>query len=649
VTERHTRISPEEQIALLEETLEATHDGLLVLDLERRVVRYNRQFLRMFDLTAAEVDSGDIRAIAAKISGEVENPGQLMINAADPWVDPSMEILDTITFKDGRVYERFLAPHRVGGRIIGRVASYRDITQTVRAEELLEQHRAFLEKAQEVAHIGSWIAELDESDRLTWSNETYRIFGITRDRFLSTTAAFYAFVHPDDRDMVARASLAAQKGDLPYDVDHRIIRADGDVRWVQEKADVVRGADGVARRMVGTVQDITERRVLEEQLRQSQKLEAIGRLAGGIAHDLNNSLTAIIGYTELALGALSGDHVARPDVHEIRRAAGRAEAVTRQLLAFSRKQMLEPRLFSLRDSVVNLARLVEQLLGASIAIATTVPEDLPPIYGDPGRIEQAILNIALNAKDAMPDGGQLTLAVSLADVDEVFAAGHRPMPAGRYVELRITDTGQGMDAATKARVFEPFFTTKDVGKGTGLGLAMVYGTVRQSGGYVFVDSELHRGTTFTVYFRPAEGNARIDTARTGANERTTPATVPVVEAPATVLVVEDETPVRNLVVTTLRRKGYRMLHAASAAEGMALSRAEPGAIDLLLIDASMPGMSGLDLAKTLAAERPGMRVAVMSGFTEETLDLGRVGATAVLVQKPFAPAELQRRIAELLG
>ena len=314
--------------------------------------------------------------------------------------------------------------------------------------------------------------------------------------------------------------------------------------------------------------------------------------------------------------------------------------MTRQLLAFSRKQMLEPRLFSLGDSVANLGRMVERILGSSITVATDVPTDLPPIYGDPGQIEQAILNIALNAKDAMPDGGQLTLGISLVDVDEAFAAGHRPMPSGRYVELRITDTGHGMDAATRARVFEPFFTTKDVGKGTGLGLAMVYGTVRQSGGYIFVDSEPRRGTTFRVYFRPAEGEAHAPTS---------PALLDARPAAATVLVVEDEPPVRNLVVTTLRRKGYRVLHAASAAEALKVARAEGGAIDLLLTDVSMPGASGLELARTLAAERPGMRIVVMSGFTEETLNLAEFGVSAALIQKPFAPAELQRRIAELLG
>jgi PAS domain S-box-containing protein len=640
VTDRQTRISAEETIALLQETLEATHDGLLVLDLDRRIVRYNRQFLRMFGLTKAEVDEGGMDAVAAALTNQVEDAGQLLINAGDRWLDPATEMLDTLRFKDGRVYERFIAPHWIDGRVIGRVASYRDITQTVRAEQALEQHRAFLEKAQEVAHIGSWIAELDGSDRLSWSAETRRILGVTAGESALRSDALSVFVHPDDRAAVRRISQAAAAFEQPYDIEHRIVQLDGTIRWVHTRADVVRHADGRAIRMVGTIQDITERRSLEDQLRQSQKLEAIGRLAGGIAHDLNNSLTAIIGYTELALGALSGDHAARPDVHEIRRAAGRAESVTRQLLAFSRKQMLEPRLFSLADSVANLGRLVERLLGPSITVTSDAPNDLPPIHGDPGQIEQAILNIALNAKDAMPDGGQLTLAVSLVDIDEAFATGHRPMPPGRYVELRITDTGHGMDAATQARMFEPFFTTKDVGKGTGLGLAMVYGTVRQSGGYIFVESEPRRGATFRLYFRPAEGVTDIGATRAPADARPTAATV---------LVVEDEPPVRHLVVTALRRKGYRVLHAASAAEALELARAETGAIDLLLTDASMPGVSGIELAKTLASERPGMRIVVMSGFTEETLDLGKAGVSAVLIQKPFAPTELQRRIAELLG
>jgi two-component system, cell cycle sensor histidine kinase and response regulator CckA len=640
VNDQPAPISAEESIALLEETLEATHDGLLVLDLDRRIVRYNRHFLRMFGLTAAELDRRGVDAILTALSNQVEDTGELLISPTDFGGDPAIEVLDTLRFTDGRTYEQFIAPHLVGGRIIGRVVSYHDISQIVRAEEAREQYRAFLENAQEVAHIGSWAADLDESGRLVWSAETYRIFGVPRDQFAGTSAAFFAFVHADDLAIVHRATGAAQTGAQPLDIEHRIVRDDGEVRWVHEKADLVRDADGVPTRMVGTVQDITEKRRLEEELRQSQKLEAIGRLAGGIAHDLNNSLTVIIGYTELALNALAEGDAARPDVQEIRRAAERAESVTRQLLAFSRKQMLEPRIFSLGESIANLERMLEHVLGVTITVTTTVPVDLPSIYGDPGQIEQAILNIAMNARDAMPDGGQLTLAARSIQVDEAFAHGHQPMPMGRYVELRVTDTGHGMNAATRARMFEPFFTTKDVGKGTGLGLAMVYGTVRQSGGYIFVDSEPGLGSTFRVYFPPADDRKR---------DEVKPAPAAKVRTAATVLVVDDEPPIRKLVVTSLRRKGYRVLHAASASDALAMAAAEKGPIDLLLTDASMPGMSGIELAKTLARERPNMLVVVMSGFTEETLNLGGVGVSAVLLPKPFAPSDLLRKVEEVLG
>src|SRR5206468_3657448 len=234
----------------------------------------------------------------------------------------------------------------------------------------LEQQRAFLEKAQEVAHIGSWVAELDASDALGWSAETYRIFGRERGPFPSTSEAFFGLVHEDDREAVRQASVAAQAGTRSYDIDHRIVRGDGTIRWVHEKADVLRDAKGVAVRMVGTVQDITDRRQLEDQLRQAQKMEAIGRLAGGIAHDLNNALTAIAGYAELALGEVPAGHAARADVEEIRKAAERAGPVTRQLLAFSRKQLLEPRVFNLNETVVNIARLLTRLLGLDVHVET---------------------------------------------------------------------------------------------------------------------------------------------------------------------------------------------------------------------------------------------------------------------------------------
>jgi signal transduction histidine kinase/ActR/RegA family two-component response regulator len=506
------------------------------------------------------------------------------------------------------------------------------------ARELREQN-GILEKAQEVAHVGSWIAEHDGSARLTWSAETYRIFAVAPGGFAGTIDGFRAFVHPDDLEIVQRASEVARSGGAPYDVEHRIIRRDGTERWVHERADVVRGTDGTAIRMIGTVQDITERRQLEEQLRQAQKLEAIGRLAGGVAHDLNNALTAIVGYTELALGALASDHAARPDVEEIRRAAERAESVTRQLLAFSRKQLLEPRVFSLQETIATLQRMLERLLGPAITLTTTTAPDLPPVYGDPGQIQQALVNLAVNARDAMPDGGQLTVHATRVRIDEAHARGQPPLVAGDYVEIAVADTGPGMSVETQRHIFEPFFTTKGVGKGTGLGLAMVYGTVKQSGGFIFVDSQEGRGTTFRLYFPPA---AAQPPSRPPTSAHTT------VDS-TTILVVDDEPVVRTLVVSTLKREGYRVLDAESGADALRLAASAPGRIDVLLTDASMPVMNGAELATHLARTRRGLKVLVMSGYSADPVAVEGLCEPVALLAKPFTPADLKRKIREVLG
>lgn len=629
----------EETVALLESILEATHDGILVLNLDRRIVRYNPKFLEMFRVTAEQVEKNERGVVGAVVSEQLEDPTVLVTISRESWSDPSAEVVDVLRFTDGRVYHRFVAPHRVNGQMIGRVASYRDITQQVSAERALEQHRTFLEKAQEVAHVGSWVAELDGSNRLAWSRETYRIFGLDLNSFSGTSTEFLSFVHQNDVDLIRRASEAAQAGQKPYDVEHRIVLRNGTTRWIHEKADVVCDDRGRPIRMIGTIQDITERRLLEEQLRQSQKLEAIGRLAGGIAHDFNNALTAIAGYTELALLSLSEEHPARPDVHEIRRATERAKSVTRQLLAFSRRQVLEPRVFSLGDVTTGLSQLLERLMRDSIQVKTMVAEKLPPIYGDPGQLEQAVINLAMNARDAMPNGGVLTLAVSTVDVDAAFTSAHRPLTTGRYAELSVSDTGEGMDADTQAHIFEPFFTTKDVGKGTGLGLAMVYGTVSQSGGHIFVESEIGRGTTFRLYFPDASSKSAQDPAPGRG-----PAAAPV----STILVVEDEPAIRNLVVTTLGHEGYRVLYASSGEEALAIADTDHGHIDLLLTDRTMPDMAGIELAVALLRKQPHLPVVVMS--SDDRDEVPNIDERPVqILAKPFTPRQLRRKVREALG
>ncbi len=564
--------SQEETIALLKATLESTHDAILVTDLSRRILFYNRRYLQMFGFTADELESGGLNLVLARLSDQLEDEEAGKQALRELCGEPAAERLGILRFEDGRIFEMFVAPHRIDSRTVGHVASFRDIGSSIRTAEALEYHRTFLEQAQEVAHIGSWIAELDGSDRLGWSAESHRIFGVPLGTFEGTSDAFFLFVHPDDRNAVREVSRAAVANRLPYDVEHRVVRPDGTVRWVHEQANILRDDHGRPRRMIGTVQDVTVRRQLEDQLRQAQKMEAIGRLAGGIAHDLNNALTAIAGYAELALGEVEAEHPARPDVEEIRRAAERAGSVTRQLLAFSRKQLLEPRIFDLNNTITGIARLLSRLLGTDVAIETHLSDEPLTVLGDPGQVEQAVINLAVNARDAMPGGGHLVLTTGIEIVDEAFARAHVPMPPGSYVVLSVTDSGHGMSRETQARIFEPFFTTKDVGKGTGLGLSMVYGTLKQIGGFIFVDSEIDRGTTFSLYFRPA-----------------------VMVAP---------------VAATGPRPG-------DARQGRAN--------ETLLI------------------------VVVMSGYTEDNLEISGLIQPVTLIQKPFTPNDLRRRIREVLN
>ena len=509
-----------------------------------------------------------------------------------------------------------------------------------RTATALDHQRDCLEKAQEVAHIGSWVAELDGSDRLTWSKEMFRILEETEVEGPSTrTEAMGRYVHPDDREALRIARETALASGQSLEIDHRVVTTSGAVRWVHTRADIVRSADGRPLRMVGTLQDITERRELEEALRQSQKLEAIGRLAGGISHDLNNALTIIIGYAELVASALAENDAVRQDVEQIRRAAERAESITRQLLAFSRKQWLEPRVFQVGEAVQDLGRMLDRLVGPRIELVTVVDDALPPIYGDRGQIEQAIVNLAINACDAMPSGGTITLRAAAVEADAAFVRTHQPMTPGRFVEISVADTGHGMTPDVLAHMFEPFFTTKDVGRGTGLGLAMVYGTVQQSGGFIFVDSQPNQGSVFRLYFPPAPSQQQESQVR---------ASMPAPVHGVTVLVVEDEPSVRGLVTAALRRDGYQVLHAESGKAAIDAA-AQAGRIDVLLTDVAMPGMTGIELASTLSRTQADMRVVVMSGHPPNLVSMPKLERPVEFLAKPFTPRELRQRMYAVLA
>lgn len=397
---------------------------------------------------------------------------------------------------------------------------------------------------------------------------------------------------------------------------------------------------------VGTVvvfRDVTDRKRLEEEARQSQKIEAVGRLAGGIAHDFNNLLTVILGYTQLLLKRLAPADELRPDIEAINHAADRAAALTRQLLAFSRKQILAPTVLNLNGIVSGLEKMIRRIVGEDVDLVTILAPDLGSVKADPGQVEQIIMNLVVNARDAMPQGGTLTIETANTELSKDFVQVHTGASPGPCVMLAISDTGVGMDAEMRSRVFEPFFTTKEVGKGTGLGLSMVYGIVKQSDGYIDVESEPGRGTIFRIYLPRVEEEAEVSPAApavTGAAGY---------EGRETILLAEDDPTVREFSARVLRDLGYTVLDAGDGKEAILISSKYAGRIHLLVTDVVMPGMSGGDLAGRVVSIRPGTKVLFMSGYTDDTVVRhGVLESEIAFLQKPFAPEALARKVRDVL-
>jgi two-component system, cell cycle sensor histidine kinase and response regulator CckA len=434
-------------------------------------------------------------------------------------------------------------------------------------------------------------------------------------------------------------------GTLEHDVinEKSYQRPDGSVVWARVNTSVHRDSEGRAQHLISVVEDITEWRTLEAQVRQASKMDALGQLAAGIAHDFNNLLSVIISYSEmLAEGLKQGDPM-RADLNEIRGAGGRAVTLTSQLLAFSRQQVLQPTLVNLGEVILGMENILRRLIGANVELITTGSRNMDGILVDPGQMEQVLMNLVVNARDAMPSGGKVTIEAADVVLDAKYAAEHVGVKAGPHVRLSVSDTGTGMDRATLARMFEPFFTTKSSGKGTGLGLATVFGIVRQSGGTIWVDTVLGRGTTFEVLF-PATA------AMGGARTASQPRERRLARGSETILVVENEEAVRVLASAILRRCGYDVLEAQSGGDAFLLCEQHSTTIHLLLTDMVMPRMSGRQLAERLLIIRPEMKVLYMSGYTDDpVVRLGVQDATIAFLQKPITPESLTRKVREALG
>jgi PAS domain S-box-containing protein len=472
------------------------------------------------------------------------------------------------------------------------------------------------------------------SNRFEWNDGLQELFGYAKEEIGTTIEWIVSLLHPEDTERVMGSFYAVfnKGGGSQWKTEYRLRRKDGKYASAEGRAHIIRAADGNPQRVIGAISDRTQQQSLEGQLRQSQKMEAIGRLAGGIAHDFNNILTVIRMSSEFVLTSMSESDEKYEDAQEIIKASDRASKLTRQLLAFSRHQVLNPTALGLNEIVSGMNGMVRRVLPENIEFITDLAPDLRSVKADAGQMEQVLLNLVINAADAMPEGGRLSVRTSNTAIDATFSAKHLDVPPGQYVCLTVTDTGIGMDEETVARIFEPFFTTKGVGKGTGLGLSTVHGIVTQSGGTVWVYSEPALGTTFKVYLPKAEGIA-------------TPTSTRIVEESAgppteTILLVEDEEPTRVAIHRNLARVGYTVIDAPNGIEALRRADSYPGTIDLLLTDSMMPGMGGGELVKHVRKQLPEISVLMMSGYTEGLAPTGEDGESEFFIEKPFNTADL---------
>jgi len=505
-----------------------------------------------------------------------------------------------------------------------------------RAEEALRQSEERFARVFEASPVGITISTLDDGRFLDANGAFLRLTGYSRDEVLGKTALEFGFwADPADRARVVGQLTAGSAQNLSATIRTK----DGTARDILVSFERFTLGGKVC--MLSLVNDVTESRRLEGQLRQAQKMEAVGRLAGGVAHDFNNLLTVITSYSDLLLEDLGADDPKRDDVDQIRKAAQGAAALTRQLLAFSRQQVLEPKVLDLKATIAGTEKLLKRLIGEDVQLTTAFAPDLGAVKADPGQLEQVIMNLAVNARDAMPGGGRLTIEAANVDMDEAYVRGHAPARPGRYVMLAVSDTGTGMDAQTQARIFEPFFTTKESGKGTGLGLATVYGIVKQAGGFIWVYSEPGHGASFKVYWPRLDEQAEPEPAR--------PATRAPGRGTETVLLVEDAASVRLVTRQVLERYGYTVLEAPNGDTALRLAAKHHGPIHLLLTDVVMPGISGRHLAEQLAALRPEMRVLYASGYADSAITHHGILEPGIpYLQKPFTPETLGRRVREVL-
>jgi PAS domain S-box-containing protein len=613
---------------------EHIQDAILLLDLEGRVVFTNPRAAELTGYTETESHNRPITSFLTT-EGAAAEASRLETARTGGHVDPFLEM--ELVRRDGsRIWVEANGVNVLkDGRVSGRLVVIRDISARRQAEATLRETSQRLQAVVDASPVA--ISVIDQAGRvLLWSKAATQLLGWTEEEMLERQPT----IVPEEKREEFEAAMAKNwRGDTALYETQRL-RKDGSLVDVIASAAPLIGPGGEVTGRMTTLVDITDRKHLEEQLRHAVKMEGLGRLAGGIAHDFNNLLTVIGGRTYLLLSRLPADDPMRRDLELIQQTSGRAAVLTRQLLTFSRKQILELTVLDLNELVSEMKSLLERLLGEEVEVVTDLDPALGKVTADHGQIGQVIVNLAINARDAMPGGGRLTLETRNVELDETYTRQHVDVRPGAYVALAVSDTGTGMDEATLARIFEPFFTTKEVGKGTGLGLAMVYGTTKQSNGHIAVESKAGHGTTFRIYLPRTEAakSAPVE-ARREASSR----------GSETVLLAEDDSSLRILAREILGSQGYTVLDSGDVEDALRISENYGSAIHLLLTDVVMPRMSGRALADAVKRHRPDLKVLYMSGYTDDAIvQYGVLDPETPFLHKPFTPGSLAHKVREVL-
>jgi PAS domain S-box-containing protein len=614
-------------------TFDSVPDAMVIIDRQSRVQQANHAATELLATPRSKLIGRSCDEAVCGLAGTTDCGDENLIATS---VVQRKDVEDP---RSKKIFDVTSSPLRNSdGTLLGCIQVMRDVTGRKRAEQALQysmdRYRSLIATTSQIVWSTNSVGAVVE-DMPTWQEFTGQTTTETEGM------GWLHAVHPNDRERVQQVWTSAVKAGTNHNIDYKVLRSDGEYRDMVVRGVPVVGKDGTIREWIGTATDVTEQRELEEQCRQSQKMEAMGRLAGGVSHDFNNIMGVIIGYSDLLLSSMSQDDLQRPKIEQIKKAGYRAAALTRQMLAFSRKQILLPKVLDLNNVVSDTSKLLSRVIGKNIELITRLDADLGRVRADPTQIDQVLMNLAINARDAMAGGGKLIIETKNTELDDSYGKSTQSnVRPGSYVLLTVSDTGIGMDKETKNRMFEPFFASKDIGKATGLGLATVYGIVKQSGGYIAVYSEVGKGTSFKVYL------PRVNEAVTcKAAEKP----LPLLVGAETILLVEDEVGLREVSHRLLESLGYTVLEAANSAEAINIAGRYHEPIDLLITDVVMPGMDGRQLAGSIVASRPAIRVLYMSGHAEDViLHYAILKPGVAFLQKPFTRDALAIQVRDIL-